>query len=235
MGIADRLKRFLGWRDSDAAVIARMRRDWNDRARENARHYVASGRENWTDEDFFESGQVWLREYVLPDLELICGALAPSEVRMLEVGCGAGRMTKAFSELFGSVDAVDISAEMTARAAAALGNRSNVRFHVNNGRDLSMFGPFAFDFVFSGIVFQHIPRKAIVENYIREASRVLRPGGVFKFQVQGVPIREDEADTWVGVGFTEEEMRSISVQCGFQICSMRGAGTQYFWLVFRRL
>ncbi len=35
--------------------LAKMRRDWDQRARENARYYVATSRTDWTDEDFFAS------------------------------------------------------------------------------------------------------------------------------------------------------------------------------------
>jgi SAM-dependent methyltransferase len=211
-----------------------MRRDWDERARKNARHYVATSRENWGDEEFFESGKIWVNDYVLPELPLICRSKPASEVRVLEIGCGAGRMTKALSQLFGEVDAVDISPEMAAVAESALHGVPNARIYVNDGTSLSMFDDAVFDFVFSAIVFQHVPRKAIVVNYIREAARVLRPGGVFKFQVEGCGTAEDYAGTWEGAGFTEMEMRSIAVQCGFTVHSAVGSGTQYFWLVFVR-
>jgi len=44
-----------------------------------------------------------------------------------------------------------------------------------------------FDFCFSCIVFQHIPDKQITFGYIREVGRVLKPQGVFRFQVNGLP------------------------------------------------
>ena len=40
----------------------RMRRDWNRRARENARHFVVTGQPTWSDEEFFQSGQITLEE-----------------------------------------------------------------------------------------------------------------------------------------------------------------------------
>ena len=36
--------------------VNRMRRDWDRRARENARHYVATDRTQWSDEEFFATG-----------------------------------------------------------------------------------------------------------------------------------------------------------------------------------
>ena len=38
--------------------IRRMRRDWDQRARENARYYVVTGQDRWSDEEFYESGQL---------------------------------------------------------------------------------------------------------------------------------------------------------------------------------
>lgn len=207
-----------------------MRRDWDERARTNARYYVATVQEDWDDDDFFESGRIWFREHVLPALLWIGGDRPPSELRVLEIGCGAGRMTRAFAETFGSVDAVDISARMVDLARNSLHKFQNVRFHVNSGADLAAFGDGEFDFAFSAIVFQHIPRKSIIRNYLKETWRVLRPGSVFKFQVLGIPGDEDYADTWEGVGFTVDEMHALMGECDFTIKSETGGKTHYYWL-----
>jgi SAM-dependent methyltransferase len=220
---------------SEAAVRAEMRRDWDDRARTNARYYVATLQDNWADDDFFESGRIWVRHHVLPDLPLICRDRPASEMRVLEIGCGAGRMTRALSEIFGSVDAIDISPEMIAHARRSLKDLENVRVHVTNGTDIAAFGDGEFDFVFSAIVFQHIPRKSIVANYLKETWRVLRPGSVFKFQVKGIPMDEDYADSWEGVGFSADEMRVLASRFGFNVHSETGARTQYYWLTCIRL
>ena|SRR5437016_1348133 len=232
MNLKRAIKRLWGMIQPTTIVAARMRKDWDDRARENARHFVATLEQEWTDEEFFQSGRTWIQLYVLPDLELIFGRGSPANVRMLELGCGAGRMTRGFSEIFRFVDAVDVSPEMIKKARSALSDCQNVRFQVTDGTTLSMFGDREFDFIFSAIVFQHIPRKSIIRNYIRDASRLLRPGGVFKFQVEGALIEKRYADTWRGVGFSKSEMYEIADQCGFTVHETSGAGTQYFWLTF---
>ena len=213
-------------------LAERMRQDWDARARENARHYVATLRDNWDDDAFFRSGAIWVHDYVLSDLTTICNGRMPSRMRVLEIGCGAGRMTRSLAELFGEVHAVDISTEMIAQARTALADCSNVKLDQNSGTDLALFGAAEFDFVFSAIVFQHIPRKSVVETYIREAYRVLRPGSAFKCQFQGHPIPEHIADTWCGVSFNAMEITSIARDCGFEVKSSAGAGTQYFWVTF---
>jgi len=212
-----------------------MRRDWDRRAKENARHYVATLQEQWTDDEFFESGATWVRYHIESGLADICMGRPASEMRILEIGCGAGRMTLPLSKIFGEVNAVDISPEMIARAQEALRDRKNVHLQVNSGADLSLFPDEHFDFVFSAIVFQHIPSAAIIENYIKESWRVLRPGSVFKFQVQGLPIDESDLNTWVGVGFSPEQMSDIAQRCGFVVKKMEGEGTQEFWLTFLKL
>ncbi len=209
-----------------------MRREWDERAKDNARYYVATSSEQWSDEDFFRSGLTSVDDLIRRDLSKICRRIPAREMRILEIGCGVGRMTVPLSDLFARVDGVDVSPEMVSQAREALRNRTNVTVYVNNGVDLSMFPNEQFDFAYSGIVFQHIPRKSIVDGYIRETWRVLRPESVFKFQVQGCPIDEKDANTWVGVGFNEAEMRQIASRCGFQILESAGVGTQYYWLTF---
>jgi SAM-dependent methyltransferase len=219
---------------SGARVVEQMRHDWDARARDNPRHYVATLRDNWTDDDFFRSGAIWVHDHILSDFTAICNGRMPSRMKVLEIGCGAGRMTRCLAELFGEVHAVDISAEMVAQAREALKDCPNVTVQQNSGSDLALFRDAEFDFVFSAIVFQHIPRKAIVESYIREAHRVLRPGSVLKCQVEGHPSPEHRANSWNGVSFSETEIRSIADNCGFEILSTSGAGTQYFWITFSR-
>ena len=77
-----------------------MRRDWNRRARENARHYVVTGQHEWSDEEFFQSGQITLEEEIFNDLPNVCQGRDPKDMRVLEIGCGAGRVTRALAGLF---------------------------------------------------------------------------------------------------------------------------------------
>jgi cyclopropane fatty-acyl-phospholipid synthase-like methyltransferase len=214
--------------------LQKMRADWDQRARENARHYVVTGNEDWTDEAFFASGENTVAEEVLTDLTNICQGKAPGEMRVLEIGCGAGRVTKALAKVFGEVHAVDVSGEMVRLAKEALKEHPNAFVYQNNGQDLTVVPEIPFDFAFSFIVFQHIPSREIIENYIREVHRLLRPGALFKFQVQGAsqmdPTKPD--DTWLGASFSERQAVDVAFRCGFEPRYRYGAGDQYFWLWF---
>ncbi len=214
------------------AHLEKMQRDWDARARENARYYVNTARQDWSDEEFFRSGEQTVMEEVLTDMTNVCQGIWPRRMKVLEIGCGAGRVTRALADLFGEVHGIDVSGEMIRRARQALAGRSNVFLHQNNGQDLSVLPPgVQFDFAFSSIVFQHIPSRAVIENYAREVHRLLRPGALFKFQVQGdTTVRSSPDDTWVGVPFTDEQAVRMAENCGFEPRYRHGAGSQYFWL-----
>jgi len=217
----------------DQELLKKMREDWDQRARENARYYVNTANTAWTDEQFFESGERTVSEEILTDMINICQGKEPGQMRVLEIGCGAGRVTRALAKLFGEIHAVDVSGEMVKLAREALADFPNAFVYQNNGKDLTVVPGGEYDFAFSTIVFQHIPSHAVIENYVREVSRLLRPGALFKFQVQGnIAVRTSPNDTWHGVGFSEREAADMALRCGFEPRHLHGAGQQYFWLWF---
>ncbi len=214
--------------------LQKMRADWDQRARENARHFVDTANADWTDEEFFASGEKTVAEEILTDLGNICQGKAPGEMRVLEIGCGAGRVTRALARFFGEVHAVDVSGEMVRLAKLALQDHPNASLYQNNGKDLAVVPEIPFDFAFSSIVFQHIPSREIIENYVREVHRLLRPGALFKFQVQGASTMDPTLpdDTWLGEPFSERQATDMAFRCGFDPRYRYGAGEQYFWLWF---
>src|SRR6266849_8422209 len=103
-----------------------MQRDWDARARENARFYIVDSQEKWTDDDFYRLGQQTIANEILTDMHNICQGREPRQMKVLEIGCGAGRVTRALANLFGEVHAVDVSGEMVKQARQALADRANV-------------------------------------------------------------------------------------------------------------
>jgi ubiquinone/menaquinone biosynthesis C-methylase UbiE len=217
----------------DHSLLQQMQKDWDARARENARHYVATEKSEWTDEEFFASGELEAVGQIDTDMTNICQGRDPRTLRVLEIGCGAGRVTRALSNRFGEVHAVDISGEMIALAKQALADRPNAHVYQNNGMDLKVVPPdVPFDFAFSTIVFQHIPSMEVIENYVHEVRRLLRPGALFKFQVQGYADLKAPPDTWLGVSFSKHQAIEMAERCDFEPRYLHGAGAQYFWLWF---
>jgi len=220
-------------RFSEAQQARKMEHDWNQRARENARHFIATANTEWTDDEFYASGERNIDEWIRNDMENVCRGKAPRSMRVLEIGCGAGRLTRALAGMFGEVHAVDVSGEMVQLARSALRDCPNVHVYQNNGMDLSVVPGIAFDFAFSALVFQHIPSYPIIRNYVREVNRLLAPGALFKFQVRGNTKDASGAmDTWVGLAIADEEAVALAEESGFEPRYRVGAGTLEFWLWF---
>ncbi|MGH9661466.1 MAG: class I SAM-dependent methyltransferase [Bryobacteraceae bacterium] len=219
-------------------LLEKMKSDWDERARENPRYYIADCRRDWSEADFLRSGDQTLTELILTDMLNICQGRHPRDLRVLEIGCGAGRVTRPLARLFGEVHAVDVSGEMVALARNAVAGLPNARIYRNSGADLDVLGPAAdFDFAFSTCVFHHIPSKAVIETYIREVARRLRPGCLFKFEVQGyLAMHNPDGDTWLGAPLSEPEMHAIAGRTGFEARYSVGAGEERYWhWFFKRL
>ena len=214
-------------------LLKKMRLDWDERARQNARFYIVDSQENWTEDDFYRLGQQTVAQEILTDTHNICQGKEPRQMKVLEIGCGAGRVTRALADLFGEVHAVDVSGEMVRLARAACAGRPNAFIYQNNGMDLDILGERVFDFAFSICCFHHIPSRDVIENYIREVGRVLRPGALFKFEVQGyVQLDSRPDDTWFGVPFSDAQAVAMAERCGFEPRHRVGAGEERFWLWF---
>jgi SAM-dependent methyltransferase len=214
-------------------LAEKMRREWDDRARENARYYVATAKDSWSDQEYFDSGRENVAREILTDMGNVCQGKEPKQMKVLEIGCGSGRITRALAEVFGEIYAVDISGEMIRQAKESLKDTPQVHVFQNNGSDLRVLGEIEVDFAFSYIVFQHIPSRDVIRSYVREVFRLLRPGGLFKFQVQGDDsLLTTPEDTWLGVPFSDADAVAMAKECGFEARYRHGAGSQYFWLWF---
>jgi SAM-dependent methyltransferase len=217
-------------------LIDKMRRDWDWRARENHRYYIVNSRIDWSDDDFFASGDGTVSHYVLTDMGNVCQGKHPTDMRVLDFGCGAGRVTRALAKVFGEVHGVDISGEMLSFARNALGGVSNVQFHQSNGSDLDVLGDTLFDFAFAFSVFHHIPGKAAIAGCISEVGKHLRRGHLFKFEVQGdLRLQPPKDDTWLGTPLSETDVLEIAAEAGFEARYRIGAGNESYWQWFFKM
>ena len=214
-------------------LMAKMREDWDRRAVENSKHYIANGKENWSDDDFYQSGEVTADWDILSDMVNVCRGKDPKQMKVLEVGCGAGRVTRALGRIFGEVHAVDVSGEMVRQARAALSASPNVHVYQNNGADLRVVPARDFDFAYSTAVFHHIGSREIIESYILDVNRLLAPGALFKFDLQGcLKMDHDPEATWLGAPFSDRQAVEMAVRCGFDPRHRHGVGEERFWWWF---
>lgn len=172
-----------------------MKKVWNEMARVPnwdgkggwPRQQKPLGKE-WDKKSFYQRGVKEIQDSAIPFLkEKGLGETDFAKMRVLDVGCGAGRLTAALARCFKFAHGIDISEEAIKRAKQENLGVANLEFHLGNGFDLQVFGDNFFDFAYSYIVFQHIPKKSIIINYLREIHRVLKERGYLKVQVRGYP------------------------------------------------
>lgn len=214
-----------------------MKRDWDDRAREDARWYINTVRRGQSDEEFDATCRHDIENFILADLPVLTGGRDPKSLRLLEIGCGIGRMTRHLAAIFGEVYGTDVSGEMIRLGRERLKDLPSVRLHETSGFDFADFPDEHFDLIFSAYVFQHIPDAEVIRSNIRDGYRVLKPGGIFKFMAAGITSEEYARmpkDTWTGAPFAEADSRRIARELGAQLMSVVGEGTQYFWTVLRK-
>ncbi len=139
----------------------------------------ASGRAAWDVDEFFQTGRLEVARLMTPVERLAPGL---SKQRALDFGCGVGRITQALVAHFNEAIGVDVARSML--EAARQWNRvpDRCRFTLNEATDLKQFKSNGFDLVYSRLVLRHIPPN-LVEGYIPELVRVLKPGGVLMFQL----------------------------------------------------
>ena len=134
------------------------------------------GANPWTDDEFYALGSDWLG---YQDRWQSSIGFHPGTV--LEVGCGAGRITQMLAREFAQVLAVDVSQDAIDYARSrVLG--SNIDWRVGDGDAIPATDD-SVDAVFSCHVFQHFPDNATQLAVFSEVFRVLKPGGTFSVHI----------------------------------------------------
>ncbi|HXR86161.1 MAG TPA: class I SAM-dependent methyltransferase [Stellaceae bacterium] len=123
-----------------------------------------------------------------PDLEALVAQVAgKSEARVLDLGCGGGHVSFAVAKQVREVVAYDLSSDMLAVVAQAARERGLGNISTQQGvAEKLPFAEASFDYVFSRYSAHHWRD---LDLGLREAARVLKPGGIAGFVDTVVPAR----------------------------------------------
>jgi SAM-dependent methyltransferase len=229
-----------------------MRKFWDERAKEDAFHFVDS-REPYREHDeerFWRRGEEDL-DTLLGTLDL---AIAPED-HVLDLGCGVGRLTRVLATRAEHVIAVDVSPAMLAKADELNPDLHNVTWMLGDGQSLDGVPDGTVDAVVSHVVLQHIPDAKVQLNYVAEFARVLRPGGwaafglstdpyiheprpasrrdLFRSLVGAKPSGTDEPE-WLGAFVPLDALGATAQEAGLTLEKIDGANTQFTLVRARR-
>jgi ubiquinone/menaquinone biosynthesis C-methylase UbiE len=133
-----------------------------------------NGTRPWTLPEFYEYGALNWSEYY-PHWRKY--GVDPKSC--LEIGCGAGRITRQLVQCFESVYGMDVSPGMLRLAQESV---TGPRYLLSNGSSIPL-GDASVSAVFSCEVFQHFDHREIALAYFREIRRVLCNQGTCMIQL----------------------------------------------------
>ena len=112
------------------------------------------------------------RAFLWRDLESLAGFVKPKD-RVLDIGCGNGRLYQIFANLSISFTGIDISEKLIEIAKERYPKCS---FEVANMTELPFEGK-KFDVIFSLVAFHHLPTQETQLKALEEMKRVLKSKG----------------------------------------------------------
>ena len=211
-----------------------IKNEWDARAKMDPLHAVYTDAKDI--KQFWNSGKHDVNGIVEYDKEFfqILTKGNPKLMKVLEIGCGIGRLLIPMSKIFGETVGVDVSPEMIRIGKENTKNISNCKLFENNGKDLSMFTDNSFDFCYSHFVFQHIPDKEIIKNYLSETARILKKDSFFKLLIRNKTNGDNTLiSSWHGIRFSPAEFSNMAKEFNFKTVEMDEPDAEFIWITLR--
>lgn len=225
-----------------------MRSYWDERAQLNAAWFV----DTTLDYDQPDMDRFFAMGDEIVNFALDRAPCPPADWGVaLELGAGLGRVCQALAKRFESVVGVDVSAEML-RQGRELVDDTRVLLIQGDGSSLAPIRDGSVDFALTFTVFQHIPKVPVIEAYIAEIARVLRPGGLCAFQWNNEPgsfrwsLRRrtlglvppafrggrhgTHAPQFLGSRVSARRIQAAAERAGLRVRKMEGLGTLFAWI-----
>ena len=213
-----------------------IKNEWDARAKMDPIHAVYAGAKNI--KQFWNSGERDIKGIIGYDKKFfqILTRGNPKSMKVLEIGCGIGRLLIPMSKIFGGVVGVDVSPEMIRIGKENVKHIPNCKLFENNGKDLSMFSDNSFDFCYAHFIFQHIPDKEIIKNYLSETARVLKKDSFFKLLIRSKTHDDNTTvSSWNGIRFSPSEFSNLAKEFHFEIFQMEYPENEFFWITLKNI
>jgi ubiquinone/menaquinone biosynthesis C-methylase UbiE len=117
--------------------------------------------------------------------------------RVLDFGCGVGRLTRPLAARFDFVVGVDFSKSMVMRPHEACRHRKKLAFLLHGSRAPLPFEDRKFDLVVCVNVLQYQADEQGVKRWLRELVRVLKPEGALVVQLPSSTSRRRGSHWWL--------------------------------------
>jgi ubiquinone/menaquinone biosynthesis C-methylase UbiE len=151
----------------------------------------------WYDERQGDTGDFWHRTLIDPAFIRIVGEVRG--LRVLDLACGNGYLSRRFAREGAKVVAVDASAPIVERAFSRESREPlGVEYHVASAARLDFLPAASFELVASNMALMDIEDAA---SAIREAARVLRAGGRFVASLSHPCFDQGPTSTWLSERF----------------------------------
>jgi trans-aconitate methyltransferase len=154
-------------------------RDWDDLALVDPFWAVlaADGKRGggWELSEFLSTGEADVKQILATATQL--GRPSRRE-RVLDFGCGVGRLTRALARRFDEAVGIDVSERMLEHARRLNADTPNATF---TNAEYPPAG--RFDLVVANLVLQHLPSKPLARVYITQLIEAARPDGLVVFQL----------------------------------------------------
>jgi ubiquinone/menaquinone biosynthesis C-methylase UbiE len=169
------------------------------------------------------------------------------ETRVLEIGCGIGRVGRELAPHCQEWVGVDISSHMIEIARDRLEGIPNARLEVLPESNLNLFKDHSFDAIYCTIVFMHLDSWDVY-RYIRDTYRCLRSAGRAYFDHINLLSREgwqkfmeivatsspESRPAHSSRCATPQEMEKYAIEAGFSSIRVRSQDPQLVTLLVRK-
>jgi|HigsolmetaAR203D_1030402.scaffolds.fasta_scaffold00595_20 SAM-dependent methyltransferase len=167
---------------------------------------------------------------ILPAEKYFLGNISRKPSKILDIGCGTGRISMYLAELGHDVTGIDVSSEMIKIARGFVKNSSlKINFFVVDNELHKFHNDNQFDYILAFKVYCYLPAAGRV-RFLEQAWKMLKPGGCLLLTQQIVPDENihEAKDTF----YYQEARKYTSLEDGDTFPLGKG---YVHWFTFRKL